>query len=86
MSIVGVFLSRTNRKVRIGITGAGQHAFRPTALEEALNKDFSRAAVLSVTIPPDDLLTDIHADAAYRAHLITELTGRAVARCLGQDE
>ena len=85
-SIVGIFLSRHAGRVRIGVTGAGQCAFRPHALEQALERDFRPEAALAVTISQADLLTDIHADAEYRAHLIPELSGRAVARCLGAND
>ena len=85
-SIVGLFLTRTKGKVRIGVTGAGQCAFRLTAMEQALDHVFRPEAALAVTISPAELLTDIHADAEYRAHLITELSSRAVAQCLGNNE
>ncbi len=77
-SIVGVFLARTGREVRIGITGAGHHAFRARDLERALTDNFSAAVARAMRVSARDLLTDIHASAEYRAHLIPELTARAV--------
>jgi carbon-monoxide dehydrogenase medium subunit len=81
-SIVGVFVARIGSKVRIGITGAGPHAFRASPLEAALERDFSPATIADLRIPPSALIGDVHASAEFRSHLITELAGRAVAQCL----
>ena len=81
-SIVGIFVSRTGGNVRVGVTGAGPHAFRARTFEEALARDFRPEAVRDLRVPPSELLSDIHAAADYRSHLITELVGCAVARCL----
>ncbi len=67
-----------NGKVRVGVTGAAPKAFRATDLETALSKDFSAKAIASVKVAPKGLMTDMHATAAYRAHLISVLAGRAV--------
>ena len=80
-SIVGIFVARRGREVRVGVTGAGPHAFRARALEQVL-RDFTPEAARSVAVPSHDLLSDIHASAAYRAHLIPELTAQAVAECI----
>jgi carbon-monoxide dehydrogenase medium subunit len=81
-SIVGVFVARFADKVRIGITGAGHHAFRPSALEAALTADFTPESARNVIVPPDNLISDTNGSAQYRAELIPELTARAVAECL----
>lgn len=81
-SIVGVFLARRAGTTRIGVTGAGPCAFRPTALEAALDANFAPEAVAGLSHPAAALITDIHASAEFRAHLVTELTMRAVARAL----
>jgi hypothetical protein len=49
------------------------------AMEEALAKDFSVKAIEGITVDADDLNNDIHASAAYRAHVVTVLAKRAVA-------
>ncbi len=78
-ALTGVFLSQDAKgKVRVGVTGAAPKAFRATDLETALSKDFSAKAIASVKVAPKGLMTDMHATAAYRAHLISVLTGRAV--------
>mgnify|MGYP000264962279 CR=1 FL=1 len=84
-SVVGLFLSRRGGQVRIGITGAGPHAFRPTAFEEALTADFRPDALKGLAVPAEELNTDQHASAAYRSHLISVLAERAVERCLAGD-
>jgi aerobic carbon-monoxide dehydrogenase medium subunit len=81
-SIVGVFVSRRNGQVRVGVTGAGPCAFRAAALEQALTGDFSLVVVEGLQVPAGELISDIHASAEYRAHLVSELTSRAVAQCL----
>lgn len=69
--------------VRVAVTGAAPSVFRATALEDALKASFTPAAARAVTVPPDELNTDLHASAAYRAHLIPVLTARAVTKALG---
>ncbi|MEQ9811927.1 MAG: FAD binding domain-containing protein [Azospirillaceae bacterium] len=81
-SVVGLFLSRTGGRVRIGVTGAGPHAFRPTAFEDALSADFTPGALGGLAVPAGELNEDQHASAAYRSHLISVLAAMAVERCL----
>jgi hypothetical protein len=50
------------------------------ALEAALEKQWSPSACDGVAMSPAGLNSDIHASAAYRAHLITVLAKRAVAQ------
>ncbi len=81
-SIVGVFVAKQGSRVRVGVTGAGHHAFRATTLERALSEEFSPVRARSVKISSDGLLDDIHGSAEYRSHLISELTARGVEHCL----
>lgn len=78
-AVVGVMVAETGDGVRVGVTGAGPCAFRATAFEDALSKDFSVAAVEKVSQPADDLLTDIHFSAEYRAHIVGVFVRRNVA-------
>ncbi|MPW18873.1 carbon monoxide dehydrogenase [Paraburkholderia sp. CNPSo 3157] len=82
-ALTGVFVAKTAGGVRVAITGAAPSVFRSTELESALNANFTEAAARGVTIAPDDLNTDLHASAEYRAHLIPVLTARAVRTALG---
>jgi aerobic carbon-monoxide dehydrogenase medium subunit len=82
-ALVGVFVAKFADGVRVAVTGAASSVFRAQALEAALTADFTPQAARSVTIAASDLNTDMHADAAYRAHLIPVLAARAVIRANG---
>jgi carbon-monoxide dehydrogenase medium subunit len=79
-ALVGVFVSAGPQGVRLAVTGAGPCVFRASALEAALAKSFSAAALHGVKVAADDLNSDLHGSAAYRAHLIGVLARRAVAQ------
>jgi carbon-monoxide dehydrogenase medium subunit len=78
-AIVGVFVARTAGGVRVAVTGAGPCAYRSKELESALGASFSAAAAKAVKLGADGLNSDLHATAAYRAHLIPVMAARAVA-------
>jgi carbon-monoxide dehydrogenase medium subunit len=79
-ALVGVFVAKAAAGVRVAVTGAGASGvFRVAALERALAGNFAAAALNGATVPADGLNTDLHADSAYRAHLIVVLAKRAVA-------
>ena len=78
-AIVGVFVAKTAGGLRVAVTGAGACAFRSKELEAALGSNFSADAAKGVKIKADDLNNDLHATAAYRAHLVSVMAARAVA-------
>lgn len=79
-ALVGVFVADGPAGIRVAVTGAGQGGvFRHHAMEEALARDFSPAALEGVATSPDGLNSDIHGSAAYRAHLVGVMARRAVA-------
>jgi carbon-monoxide dehydrogenase medium subunit len=79
-ALVGVFVARFGRTVRVAVTGAGQMgAFRWTEAEAALSEDFSLAGLEGIAADPSEMNSDIHGDAEYRAHLVDVVTRRAVA-------
>jgi carbon-monoxide dehydrogenase medium subunit len=82
-ALVGVFVAKRGDGVRVAVTGAGASVFRATDLESALTADFTPAAARAVTVSADELNTDMHASAEYRAHLIPVLAARAVATANG---
>lgn len=82
-ALAGVFVAKFAGEVRVAVTGAGPSVFRAAALESALKTNFAPEAARAVKVPADDLNTDLHASAAYRAHLIPVLAARAVAKANG---
>ena len=83
-AMVGVFVAKTDEGVRVTVTGAGANGvFRATAFEQALAADFSADAIKHIKPSADGLNSDIHADAAYRAHLIGVMARRALAKANG---
>ena len=81
-AMVGVFIAKTADGVRVAVTGAGEDGvFRHDGLEAALNDTFAADAVNDVAVDGDGMISDIHAAGDYRAHLVKEMTRRAVARC-----
>src|SRR5690606_11856008 len=82
-AMTGVFVARRGDDVRVAVTGAGDDGvFRAEAIETALSDRFDPAALEGVTVPADRLMSDIHASAEYRAHLIPVMARRAVTAAL----
>ena len=78
-ALVGVFVAKFPTGVRVAVTGAAPAVFRVPAFEAALAKRFEPAAVNGHGVDPAGLNSDIHAEAAFRAHLISVMARRAVA-------
>lgn len=77
-AVAGVMVAELGDGVRVAVTGAGGCAFRVAAMEDALSKDFSAAALDGIAIESGDLNSDLHASADYRAHLVGVMAKRAV--------
>jgi carbon-monoxide dehydrogenase medium subunit len=77
-ALVGVFVCDTTSGVRVAVTGAKACAFRAQRMEKALAKDFSPKAIEKIHLGTEDINSDVHADATYRAHLVTVIAQRAV--------
>ena len=78
-AVVGVMVARFGSNVRVAITGAGPSVFRVAEMEAALTKSFAIEAIASINIDANELLSDMHASAEYRAHVASVLAKRAVA-------
>jgi carbon-monoxide dehydrogenase medium subunit len=80
-ALTGVFVVKTKSgDVRVAATGASQSGVvRVPAIEAALKANWSAAAIDSVKISADGLLSDLHGSADYRANLIKVMAQRAVA-------
>ena len=70
--------------VRVGVTGAKSHAFRATALEAARAQSFTPAAAKAVKLPADDMNSDLHGTAAYRAAMVSVMAARAAEKALSR--
>ena len=69
-AIVGVFIAKLKKEVRVAITGAKSCVYRSKQLEEILSRNFSSSTIDGVNISTKELNEDIHASAEYRAHII----------------
>jgi carbon-monoxide dehydrogenase medium subunit len=81
-ALVGVFVAETAKGPRVAVTGAGPGVFRVAEMEKALAGGFKPEAVAAIKVSPDNLNSDLHAQADYRAHLITVMAKRAVEKAL----
>ena len=88
-ALAGVAVVAGADGVRIGVTGIAAKAYRATAAEQALAGQSSPAAdaiALAASRAADgvDPLSDIHASAAFRAHLAQVNTKRALEKALAR--
>jgi carbon-monoxide dehydrogenase medium subunit len=82
-ALVGVFVALTPTGPRVAVTGTGNGVFRHAGLEAALAKSFTPEAVAGVKVDASEMNGDLHASAAYRAHLVTVQTQAAVRQANG---
>ncbi|MFY8104415.1 MAG: FAD binding domain-containing protein [Ramlibacter sp.] len=82
-ALVGVFVAQTASGVRVAVTGGGNGVFRHPGLEAALTKSFTPDAVKGVAVDAGSMSGDLHASAAYRAHLVSVQTQAAVRQANG---
>lgn len=83
-ALVGVFVSQGAGGVRVAVTGAKSSVFRASAIEAALNASFTPAAAKAVKLPADDMNSDLHGSAAYRAAMVSVMAARAVEKALSR--
>jgi len=82
-AVVGVMVAETAAGIRVAVTGAAASVFRIPEMEQALSASFSPDAIAGITVPADNMNSDIHAAADYRAHLVSVMAKRAVAKAAG---
>ncbi len=80
-AMAGVFVAKHGGDVCVAVTGAGSCVFRIEAMEKALSANFAVDALAGIDVPADDLISDLHGSAAYRANLVAVMAKRAVAAC-----
>lgn len=81
-ALAGVCVSQQNDgQVKVAVTGAGQDGvFRSGDIEAALEKQFTPDALNDLSINADILLSDMHASADFRAHLVVQMAKQAVIK------
>ncbi len=78
--LVGVFVARFVEEARVGVTGASEGGvFRWIEAEAALQDRFEADALKDMAPLADGMISDLHGNAAYRAHITGVMTRRAVA-------
>lgn len=82
-AIAAVMVADTDGGVRVAVTGAADAVYRESAMEEALNADFTVASLERIQVDAGAMASDMHADSDYRAHLVGVMARRAVADILG---
>ncbi len=87
-AVVTVGADGTCEAVRIGVTGAGDHAARAVTAEAALvGGPLDASTVAAACASADegiDLLDDLHASADYRRRIVRGLSARAVLAAAGR--
>ncbi|MBU2532867.1 MAG: xanthine dehydrogenase family protein subunit M [Alphaproteobacteria bacterium] len=79
-ALVGVAVARQSGVVRVAVTGAGESGvYRWTEAETALAANFDAGALDGLAVDEGSLLSDMHADATYRANLVKVMAKRAAA-------
>jgi len=78
-ALVGVFVAKFADGVRVAVTGAASGVFRLGAFEAALARRFEPGSIASLVVDASGFSSDIHAEAAFRAHLVKVMATRAVA-------
>lgn len=81
-ALVGVFVAETGQGVRVAVTGAASSVFRWQDGEAALAKQFTPDALQGLSVDADEMTSDMHGSAVYRAHLVPVIARRAVAAAL----
>ena len=80
-AVVGVYVAKLKKEVRVAITGASSCVFRSKELESILSNNFSSLSIDNANISSDGFNSDIHASAEYRAHMVKVMAKKAVSSC-----
>ena len=78
-AMAGVYVSVFDDSINVAVTGASENGvFKWTEMEEALSSEFTLEKAKSVKLSSEGIMSDIHADAAYRANLVNVMAIRAI--------
>ena len=79
-ALVGVAVAQSPAGVRVAVTGAAAAGvYRASDMEAALARGWSAQSLASLAGDATKMMSDIHGDAQYRAHLVGVMARRAVA-------
>lgn len=79
-AMAGVFVAKSGKGVRVGVTGAGADgAFRHEELEGLLASNWNAEAADEASYDADMMLSDLHGSAEYRANLVKVMAKRAIS-------
>ena len=83
-AMAGAFVASVGGEARVAVSGAGSDGvFRWSEAEGALGARLDASALANMLPDEGDMLADMHASAAYRAHLVKVMAMRAAARAGG---
>jgi len=80
-AVVGVYVAKLKKEIRVAVTGAKSCVFRCKELEDALTSNFSSSSIDNISISSTGFNADIHASAEYRSHLVKVMARRAIGSC-----
>lgn len=83
-ALVGAFVAQTAGGVRVAVSGARASVYRCAELEAALGRSFTAAAAKAVKLAADDMNSDLHGSAQYRAAMVSVMAARAVDKVLAR--
>lgn len=85
-AMTGAFVARYADGHRVGVTGAASAYFRYQEAEAALDAGATAEDCLTLDVPDQDFMSDIHAPAAYRRNLVRVALCDAVADLQAQSD
>ena len=80
-AIVGVYVAKHKKGVNVGVTGAKSYVYNEKNISSVLSKRFSSSAIDGIKISSNDMNSDIHGSAEYRANMVKIFAKKAVDAC-----
>ena len=78
-AMAGVYVSVFDDGINVSVTGASENGvFKWAEMEEALTDELTIEKAKSIKLSSEGVMSDIHADSAYRANLVDVMAVRAV--------
>mgnify|MGYP003336380207 FL=1 len=78
-AMAGVYVAVFDDGINVSVTGASENGvFKWKEMEEALSSELTIEKAKSIKLSSEGVMSDIHADSAYRANLVDVMAVRAV--------